>query len=211
MNKCSSQDVLPAYEERHPKASLTNILGGIRSTFTIHNLDSAPLESQPLLEATLKSFGATPNLLGVLAEAPGLLEGYQRLHELFQRSSFNNEELTVVWQTINVEHECGYCVPAHTGIAHMMKVDENLSEELRNRTAMPTEKLQVLHDTTLSMVRNRGHLSDAETTAFYAVGYEQRQLLEIVLGVSQKVISNYLNHLAKTPVDETFKQYSWQK
>jgi hypothetical protein len=47
-------------------------------------------------------------------------------YELFVNSSFNEEELTVVWQSINVEHACHYCVPAHTGIAAMMKVDEGL-------------------------------------------------------------------------------------
>ena len=82
------------------------------STFTIHDLDSSPVDSKPLLEKSLNSFGMIPNLHGVMAEAPGLLEGYRLLHQLFQDSSFNNDELTVVWQTINVEHECHYCVPA---------------------------------------------------------------------------------------------------
>jgi NADH:ubiquinone oxidoreductase subunit F (NADH-binding) len=44
--------------------------------------------------------------------------------------------LTVVWQSINVEHACHYCVPAHTGIAAMMKVDEAITEALRNETAL---------------------------------------------------------------------------
>jgi hypothetical protein len=55
-------------------------------------------------------------------------DAYQQLHELFVNSSFNEEELTVVWQSINVEHACHYCVPAHTGIAAMMKVDEAITE-----------------------------------------------------------------------------------
>jgi len=181
------------------------------STFTIHNLDTAPDNSKLFLENSLKGFGMIPNLHGVMAEAPSLLEGYQLLHKLFQDSSFNNDELTVVWQTINVEHECHYCVAAHTGIAHMMKVDAALTEALRNRTSMPSKKLQVLHDTTISMVRNRGRLTEAEVSAFYAAGYEQRQLLEIVLGLSQKVMTNYVNHLAKTPTDEIFQQFAWQK
>lgn len=181
------------------------------STFTIHNIESAPAGSKPILEQSLKSFGMIPNLHGVLAEAPGLLDGYRQLHQLFQDSSFNNEELTVVWQTINVEHECHYCVPAHTGIAHMMEVDPALTEALRTGEAMPTQKLQVLHDITLSMVRNRGRLSDAEVAAFFEAGYAQRQLLDIVLGLSQKVISNYVNHLAETPIDDAFKKFTWQK
>ena len=181
------------------------------TTLTIHDLDTAPAESKEFLESSLKANGRIPGLHGVMAGAPGLLEGYQKLHELFVNSSFDNEELTVVWQTINVEHECHYCVPAHTGIAHMMKVDPALTEALRNSEAMPTAKLQALHDTTLAMVRSRGNLSDAEVKAFYAAGYGERQLLEIVLGLSQKVMSNYVNHIAETPVDAVFEKFAWKK
>jgi alkylhydroperoxidase family enzyme len=181
------------------------------TTLTIHDLDTAPAESKEFLEKSLKANGRIPGLHGVMAGAPGLLEGYQKLHELFVNSSFDNEELTVVWQTINVEHECHYCVPAHTGIAHMMKVDPALTEALRNSEAMPTAKLQALHDTTLAMVRSRGNLSDAEVKAFYAAGYGERQLLEIVLGLSQKVMSNYVNHIAETPVDAVFEKFAWKK
>ena len=76
---------------------------------------------------------------------------------------------------------------------------------------MPNEKLQTLHETTLSIVRNRGNITDSEIEAFYAAGYEQRQLLEIILGVSQKVISNYVNHIAQTPVDKPFEKFAWTK
>lgn len=181
------------------------------STLKVHTIESAPENSKPLLENSLKSFGMIPNLHGVLAESPGILEAYQMLHNLFENSAFNNDELTVVWQTINVEHGCHYCVPAHTGIAYMMKVDEGITDALRNRTAMPNEKLQTLHETTLSIVRNRGIVTNAELETFYAAGYDQRQLLEIILGLSQKVLSNYVNHIADTPVDKAFEKFAWKK
>lgn len=180
------------------------------SHFKIHTIESAPEESKPLLEASLKANGVVPGLHGVLAESPGLLKGYQELHKLFQNSSFDAEELTVVWQTINVEHECHYCVPAHTGIANAMKVDPALTEALRNRDPMPTPKLQALQNLTLTLVRNRGYASDEELDMFFEAGYEQQQVLEIILGLSQKVISNYVNHLAKTPVDKRFEKYAWK-
>ena len=177
--------------------------------FEQHTRETAPTESQPLLDNSHKAFGMIPNLHAVMATAPAVLEAYQALHKLFQQTSFDAEELTVVWQTINVEHECHYCVPAHTGIAHMMKVDSAISDALRNRSELPTKKLQVLRITTLALVRNRGRLSEKELTAFNEVGYGNRQLLEIILGISQKVMSNYVNHLAQTPVDEAFLQFSW--
>lgn len=179
------------------------------TAFTIHTVDTAPEDSKAMLEGAKKQMGMVPNLFGVLAESPSTLQAYQQLHQAFLDTSFNPEELTVVWQTINVEHECGYCVPAHTGIAHSMKVDPALTEALRNKEAMPNAKLQALQDATLSIVRNRGNISEAELAAFYAAGYGQQQVLEIILGLSQKVISNYTNHVAKTPVDDVFKKFAW--
>ena len=61
------------------------------------------------------------------------------------------------------------------------------------------------------MVRSRGHLTADELTDFYAAGYGQRQLLEIVLGLSQKVMSNYVNSIAETPVDPPFQKEAWTK
>ena len=176
-------------------------------TFKMYTQEDAPTESQTLLQNSVKAFGMIPNLHAVMAESAPLLEAYQSLHTLFQQTSFNAEELTVVWQTINVEHNCHYCIPAHAGIAQMMKVDNAIIEALRHRTQLPTEKLQVLHTTTLALVRNRGQLSQDETSAFFEAGYAQRNLLEVVLGISQKVMSNYVNHLAQTPVDEAFKKF----
>ncbi|WP_338238664.1 carboxymuconolactone decarboxylase family protein [Persicobacter diffluens] len=181
------------------------------TAFKVHNLESAPEKSKALMEPALKSMGMIPNLYGTMAESPELLQAYQQLHQQFTQTSFNAEELTVVWQTINVEHECHYCVPAHTAIAHSMKVDAGITEALRNESPLANPKLEALRDFTLSVVRNRGNVSSADLEAFYAAGYGQKQVLEIILGLSQKTISNYVNHLAKTPVDAPFQAFAWEK
>ena len=181
------------------------------TTLTIHTIESAPELSKPILEKSVKTNGMLPNLHGVLAGAPRILQAYQNLHEQFVNSSFDAEELTVVWQTINVEHGCTYCVPAHTAIAHSMKVDPELTEALRNGGLLTTPKLQALQDMTLSIVRNRGHVTNEELSTFYAAGYGEQQVLEIILGLSQKVISNYTNHIANTPVDAPFQPFAWNK
>lgn len=179
--------------------------------FTKYDVESAPQASKAILQGAQQQMGAIPGLLALMAESPQTLQGYNQLHQQFTQSSFDAEELTVVWQTINVEHECHYCVPAHTAIAHSMKVDANLTQALREGAPMPTAKLQALHDFTLSMVRTRGNVSDADLAAFYAAGYGHKQVLEVILGLSQKVISNYVNRVAITPVDEMFQPYAWVK
>jgi alkylhydroperoxidase family enzyme len=181
------------------------------TTLTIQTIESAPVESKPALEKSLKTNGMLPNLHGILAGSPQLLDAYQTLHQLFMKTSFDAEELTVVWQGINVEHDCRYCVPAHTGIAHSMKVDPAITEALRNQQPLPTVKLQALLDMTLTIVRNRGNVSQEDLDNFYSAGYGQQQVLEIILGLSQKVISNYTNHIANTPVDKAFEKFAWTK
>ena len=181
------------------------------TTLKIHNSETAPEESKALLAKSQKAYGMIPGLHGVLATSPQLLDAYQILHELFSNTSFNEEELTVVWQAINVEHACHYCVPAHTGIAKMMKVDDAIIEALRNETPLEDAKLEALRTMALTITRNRGNVTQDDLDAFYAAGYEEKQVLEIILGLSQKVISNYTNHIANTPVDAAFKAFAWEK
>lgn len=181
------------------------------TTLKVHNIESAPEAAKPLLEKSKKAYGMIPGLHGVLASSPQILEAYQTLHELFTQTSFNEAELTVVWQAINVEHACHYCVPAHTGIAKMMKVDDAIIDALRDETPLEDAKLEALRTMTLSIVKNRGNVSKEELDAFYAAGYGEQHVLEIILGLSQKVISNYTNHIANTPVDEAFQKFAWSK
>lgn len=179
--------------------------------FTLHDQDSAPDGSKRLLEKSKENFGMIPGLHAVMAEAPGLLEGYQTLHALFLDSSFDNDEKTVVWQSINVEHACHYCVPAHTGIAKSMGVSDEITDALRDATPLPNDRLEALRTFTLAVVRERGNVDQAALDAFLEVGYTKRQTLEVVLGVSQKVMSNYVNHMAETPIDAPFQKFEWKK
>ncbi|SIN67251.1 alkylhydroperoxidase AhpD family core domain-containing protein [Parasphingorhabdus marina DSM 22363] len=178
---------------------------------TRHTVETAPEGAKETLAQTEKTFGFAPGLFQVMAGAPQLLQTYNSIHQAFQKTSFNARELTVVWQTINVEHECTYCVPAHTALAGMMNVDPKLSEALRNEAPLNDAKLEALRIFVLLVVRNRGHLTNADLEAFYAAGYGEQQVLEVILGVAQKVISNYTNHIAQTPVDLAFTKFTWTR
>ncbi|WP_443024187.1 carboxymuconolactone decarboxylase family protein [Sneathiella sp.] len=180
--------------------------------FTLYTATDAPTEEgRSLLANSIKKFGMIPGLHAVMVEAPGLLKAYNVVGDLFTDSSLDADEVTVVWQTVNVEHDCHYCVPAHTAIAKGMGVGDEINDALRNETPLPNARLEALRDFTLSVVRNRGHVDDAGVQAFLDAGFSKRQILEVVLGVAQKVMSNYTNHLADTPVDAPFQKFDWQK
>ncbi|MEL7799413.1 carboxymuconolactone decarboxylase family protein [Idiomarina loihiensis] len=176
--------------------------------FKLHDKSSAPEDSKPLLEGSEKSFGMIPNLHAVMAEAPGLLKAYQDIHELFVNSSFDKNELTVVWQTINVYHDCHYCVPAHTAIAKQMGADDSITENIRADKPLTDNKLQALREFTLTMLEKRGEASESDLNEFFNAGYGNRQALEVVLGIAQKTMSNYTNAITGTPVDEPFQKFA---
>lgn len=179
------------------------------SNFTLHTKETAPEQSRPLLEKSIRNFGAVPNLHAVMAESPEHLEAYQKLHELFQKTSLGVAERNVVWLTINVEHMCHYCVPAHTMIAKMQGVDEATIKALRDATPLADAKLEALRQFTLKLLRQRGNVADADVEEFLAAGYTKRHVLDVMLGLAQKVMSNYVNHLAHTPVDPMFAMEAW--
>lgn len=177
--------------------------------FTVHSIESAPAASKPLLESSAKSFGRVPNLHGVMAESPEHLEAYKTLHALFERTSLSKVERNVVWMTINVENACHYCVPAHTAIALMQGVDGETVDALRSAAPLKDPRLEALRQFTLALVRQRGQLSEIQVAQFINAGFTQRHVLDVLLGLAQKTLSNYANHLADTPVDEAFAKFEW--
>ncbi|EPC5604549.1 carboxymuconolactone decarboxylase family protein [Edwardsiella piscicida] len=180
-------------------------------TFEKYDEHTAPQESRDLLLQSKRSNGGIPGLHAIMAESPQLLAGYQALHSLFLHSSFDNDEKTVVWQTINVEHRCHYCVPAHTLIARAMKVSDEISDALRDETPLPNARLEALRTFTLAMVRQRGEVDDATLQAFIAAGFERRHILDVILCLAQNVMSNYTNHVAHTALDPRLQPVAWQK
>lgn len=178
---------------------------------TVHTIDSAPEGAKTSLEKSKEAYGIVPNLHAVLAESPQALAAYKELGALFQATSFDKEELTVIWQSINVEHACHYCVPAHTAVAKSMKVDAAVVEALRDESRLASAKLEALRDTALAVVRQRGRLSPSQLQDFADAGYTERHLLELIVGVAHKTISNYVNAIAETPIDERFRPFAWTK
>ncbi len=64
---------------------------------------------------------------------------------------------------------------------------------------------------TLNLVEDRGWTSPEDLAAFLAAGFTKQNVLEIVVVISHKVLSNYTNHIVDTPVDDAFKRFTWTK
>jgi uncharacterized peroxidase-related enzyme len=179
------------------------------SRFVVHSQEAAPEESRFALAGAKSKFGFVPNLIGMLAGSPAAVGGYLGIGEQFDKSSFTPAERQVVLLAVSFENSCDYCMAAHTVVAGMSKVPAAAVEALRNGDPLPDARLDALARFTRAVVRERGRVSESELAAFLAAGFTQAQVLEVVLGVAMKTLSNYANHFAGTPLDAAFEAARW--
>jgi AhpD family alkylhydroperoxidase len=179
------------------------------SQFPIQTLDSAPDASKPLLQGASKAYGFTPNLLAGMATAPALLEGYMTLSGIFNKTQLSETERQIILLTASRIHSCNYCMAAHSFISTSSGVPADVVQALRNNTPIADAKLEALRQFTIVMVNSRGWPDANEVQAVIAAGYSQQTVLEVVLGISLKVMSNYSNHVVQTPVDGVFASHVW--
>src|SRR5499426_2574749 len=183
----------------------------VMTRFTVHNAETAPAASRPLLEGIRRSFGFIPNLFGVFAESPAALRGALAIYEAFSTSSLAPAEQQLVMLAVSEANDCEYCVAAHSTLAkRLAKVDPALVSAVRRREALADAKLDALVTFTRKVVEQRGMLAEAEVTAFLNAGYSRAQVIEVLLGVGMKTFNNYVDHIAHTPLNDQFKAEAWQ-
>ncbi len=179
------------------------------SKFPIHTIDNAPLAAKPFLEAAKNAYTFVPNLLASMAEAPALLEGYMTLAGIFNKTNLSETERQIILMTNNRLNGCIYCMAAHTTISQGAGVSADVIESLRAGKPITDAKLEALRNFAVVINESRGWPTDDQVNALIAAGYTKQTVLEVILGTSLKVMSNYTNHIAQTPVDGAFKENTW--
>jgi uncharacterized peroxidase-related enzyme len=179
------------------------------SKFTIHTTDTATVAAKPFLDAAKNAYTFVPNLLASMAEAPALLEGYMTLAGIFDKTSLSETERQIILMTNNRLNGCVYCMAAHTTISQGAGVATDVIESLRAGKPIADAKLEALRKFAIVINETRGSPSPDQINALLAAGYSNQTVLEIILGTSLKVMSNYTNHIARTPIDDAFKANAW--
>ncbi len=177
--------------------------------FATHTVETAPEAAKPLLEGAQKNYGFVPNLLGTMAEAPALLEGYMTLAGIVGKTALSETERQIILMTNNRLNGCTYCMAAHTTIAQGAGVPDDVIEALRNNSPIADAKLEALRQFSIVVNETRGWPTDADVSALIAAGYTKQTVLEVVLATALKVLSNYTNHIASTDVDAAFAKNKW--
>jgi uncharacterized peroxidase-related enzyme len=180
------------------------------NAFKLHDAATAPARSAEILADVQKTWGFVPNLHRVLAESPAALEAYATLWNLAEKTSFTPVERNVAYLSIIYENECTYCMAGHSNLSRMAKVDDAAIAAVREGRPIADAKLEALRRFAALVTRNRGVVSQADVDAFKAAGYGNQAILDLLVLEATKLISNYTNHLAQTPLDAFMKGAEWK-
>lgn len=164
------------------------------------NPETTTGKSKELFDAVQNKLGFIPNLIKVFGNSPATLQSYLSLGDLTASGNFSNKFREQLALAIAEENECNYCLSAHTAIGKMNGLTE--AEAAQNRQGISADaKIQAGLNFAQSVTKNRGKVSSEEIAAAKAAGYNDGDILEIVLNVVSNTLTNYVNHIAETEVD----------
>lgn len=174
-------------------------------TLPARDIDDPDPAVASVLAKAKAGVGMLPNMYRNMANVPGLLETYLTGYSAFRSDSgLSPAEQETVFLTISRLNGCSYCLAAHSTIADMAKVDSTVTEALRTGSELPDERLRALAVFTEAIVETRGLPTSAQLDDFLTAGFAQSHVLQIILAVAVKTISNYTNHLFHTQIDPAF-------
>ena len=168
---------------------------------TFPTIEAAPAAARPLLETAKKQLGSVPNLFRVIANSLAALEGYFGLNGALAKGALDAKTRERIAVAVAELNGCGYCLSAHTYLGkHVAKLDDAEITANRNGASNDPKADAALRFAT-KLVRERGHVSDADVAAVKAAGFDEGQIVEIVLHVALNTLTNYVNEVAKTTID----------
>lgn len=168
-------------------------------------IETAPEKSKEILRDVQKSYGFIPNLLATFANSPAVLSGYMSMEAAWATSSLSAKERHLVLLAASVENRCNYCQAAHsTVLKNFMKVDSQIINAVKSGNPLPDARLNALVHFTKEAVNERGYVSEGTRTAFVRNGFSEVQMMEVLVGIALKTLSNYLDHINPVEIDTAF-------
>jgi len=117
----------------------------------------------------------------------------------------------VIYIVTSYENDCDYCVTGHSGLSIMMEIPDDIVSAIRNGQAIGDSKLNTLQNFVKEVMNTKGYVREESLKEFFEAGYSKANVLEVVLVLTQKVMSNYIGHITNVLIDEAFMPFKWKK
>lgn len=169
------------------------------STFNVPTRAEVSSNNQAIFDNLEKAVGFVPNLYATYAHSENALANYLALANA--KTSLNAKQKEVVNLAVSEVNQCIYCLSAHTAIGKMNGFTDEQILELRAGKATFDSKLEALAQLAKNITENRGSTDAAVVDNFLAAGWTKENLIDTIVLVGDKTISNYLHKTTDVPVD----------
>ena len=165
--------------------------------------------NQHILDKVAENVGFVPNLFTTLARQPGAVEAFVALDGAFTQCSLSPIERQVVLLAASVENIGRYCVAGHTLFARKLGMPETTIAAIRNASPVEDERLAALQSFVTQLIQHRGHVTPEQTADLIRAGFTREQLMDVVMGITLKTFSNYVDSAMGLALDEQFADAAW--
>lgn len=167
-------------------------------TFSVPTRAQVAATNQEIFDQLQKALGFVPNLYATIAYSDHGLSRFLAYQNA--KTSLTNKEKEAVNLVVSQVNNCVYCQSAHLVLGKMNGFSDEQLVEIRNGKATDP-KLDALVQLAAEITKTRGYVAPNLVDAFYAHGYTNENLVDLILQVSDKTAMNYLHNLTKIPVD----------
>lgn len=157
-------------------------------------------KAKQLLDAVQSKLGIVPNLTRVLANSPAALEGYLNFSGALAGGTLNAKVREQIALAVAEGNLCGYCLSAHTFIGGKVGLTDKDIADARQTNAA-SDKTDAILKLALSILVQRGEISDDALKAARNAGLTDGEIVETTANVALNIFTNYINHVARTVVD----------
>lgn len=154
----------------------------------------------PLFAAIRKKMGGVPNILRTMARSPAALEAYLGFSGAIGGGRFTDAQRELAALAAAGENSCDYCASAHSALGGMAGIGQADMQQVIAGGDLPGADGAIV-TLTRKIVNQRGVLSDADIAAFYAAGFDEGHLVELIAVTALNIFTNYFNHIAATEID----------
>jgi uncharacterized peroxidase-related enzyme len=170
------------------------------SRLVIPARDDVPEASKPILDAVHNQLGVVPNMFRLIAQSPAALQGFAGNNGALAKTLDvkTRERIALAIAQVN---GCDYCLSAHTYLAlNLAKISPE--EIAQNRAGGSGDaKANAAVSFAGRIVRDRGHVSDADVKAVRDAGFSDGEIVEIIAVAAENIFTNLLNTVAVTDID----------
>lgn len=167
---------------------------------TVPTIDQVDNDSKQIFESIKKQIGMLPNVYAVTGYSSKSLALHINMTNKAGKGSFTNKELEAIKLAVSQVNGCHYCLSAHTAIAKMNGFTDEDALSFRQLTSSD-DKLNILTKLAANITTNRGRATKELMAAFFDIGYTEKALVDLILVITDITFTNYLNEIAKVPID----------